>query len=105
MKHEVEGVRRPRGRPKKTWKKVVKKLLIYTVFRKNIPPLLQIDIIGAVTIVCRVRGKIVRSVLCSFVCNNCAHCNARTVTHEDLTVVSWLDLAFLWLYCVTACLC
>jgi len=31
----------------------------------------QIDIIGAVVIVWRVRGKIVRSVLCSIVCNNC----------------------------------
>jgi len=26
----------------------------------------------------RVRGKIIRSVLCSIVCNNCAQCNAHT---------------------------
>ena len=31
----------------------------------------QIDIIGAMVIVWRVRGKIIRSVLCSIVCNNC----------------------------------
>jgi len=29
-------------------------------------------------IVCRVRGKIIRSVLCNIVCNNCAQCNAHT---------------------------
>ena len=38
----------------------------------------QIDIIGAMVIVWRVRGKIIRSVLCSIVCNNCAQCNAHT---------------------------
>ena len=38
----------------------------------------QIDIIGAVVIVWRVRGKIIRSVLCNTVCNNCAHCSAHT---------------------------
>ena len=36
------------------------------------PPFPQIDIIGAVVIVWRARGKIIRSVLCSSVCNNCA---------------------------------
>jgi len=35
------------------------------------PPFPQIDIIGAVVIVWRARGKIIRSVLCSIVCNNC----------------------------------
>ena len=35
------------------------------------PPFPQIDIIGAVVIVCRARGKTIRSVLCSIVCNNC----------------------------------
>jgi len=29
-------------------------------------------------IVWRVRGKIIRSVLCNIVCNNCAQCNAHT---------------------------
>jgi len=36
------------------------------------PPVPQIDIIGAMVIVWRARGKIItRSVLCSIVCNNC----------------------------------
>ena len=49
----------------------------------------------AMVIVWRVRGKIIRSIglLCSIVCNNCAQSNAHTRT--DLTVVCWLDLAFL----------
>jgi len=38
----------------------------------------QIDIIGAMMIVWRVRGKIISSVLCSTVCNSCAQCNAHT---------------------------
>ena len=37
-------------------------------------PFPQIDIIGAVVIVWRVRGKTIRSVLC----NNCAQCDAHT---------------------------
>jgi len=41
-------------------------------------PFPQIDIIGAVVIVWRVRGKTVRSVLCNTVCNNCAQCDADT---------------------------
>ena len=42
------------------------------------PSFNQIDIIGAMVIVWRVRGKIIRSVLCNIVCNNCVQCNART---------------------------
>jgi len=41
-------------------------------------PFPQIDIIGVMVIVWRVRGKIIRSVLCNIVCNNCAQCNAHT---------------------------
>ena len=41
-------------------------------------PFPQIDIIGAMLIVWRVREKIIRSVLCNIVCNNCAQCNAHT---------------------------
>ena len=41
-------------------------------------PFPQIDIIGAKVIVWRVRGKIIRSVLCNIVCNNCAQCNGHT---------------------------
>ena len=42
------------------------------------PPFPQIDIIRAVVIVWRVRGKTIRSVLCNIVCNNCAQCDAPT---------------------------
>jgi len=44
-------------------------------------------------IVLRVRGKIIRSVLC----------NAHIWT--DLTVVCWLDLAFPWFYCMLQFIC
>ena len=47
-----------------------KYLLIY--------PFPQIDIIGAMVIVWRVREKIIRSVLWNIVCNNCAQCIAHT---------------------------
>ena len=46
--------------------------------RYVIPPFPQIDIIGAVVIVWRVRGKTIRSVLCNIVCNNCAQCDVHT---------------------------
>jgi len=42
------------------------------------PPFPQIDIIGAMVIFWRARGKIIRSVLCNIVCNDCAQCNAHT---------------------------
>jgi len=51
--------------------------VIYTRPRTGLP-FPQIDIIGAMVIVWRVRGKIIRSVLCNIACNNCAQCNART---------------------------
>ena len=38
----------------------------------------QIDIIGAMVIVYRIRGKIIMSVLCNIVCNSCAQCSAHT---------------------------
>jgi len=41
----------------------------------SIPP---VDIIGALMIVWRVRGKIIRSVLCSIVHNYCAHTYEQT---------------------------
>ena len=50
------------------------------------------DIIGPVVIVWRVKGKIIRSVLCNILCNNCAQCNAHT----------WTDLTVLWIgFCLT----
>jgi len=47
-------------------------------FIVNPTPFPQIDIIGAVVIVWRVRGKTIRSVMCNIVCNNCAQCDAHT---------------------------
>jgi len=44
----------------------------------QISPFPQIDIIGTMVIVWRVRGKIIGSVLCKLVCNSCAQCNAHT---------------------------
>ena len=41
-------------------------------------PFAQIDTIGAMVIVWRVRGKIIMSVLWNIVRNNCAQCNAHT---------------------------
>jgi len=41
-------------------------------------PFPKIDIIGAMVIVWRVIEKIIRSVLCNIVCNNCAQYNAHT---------------------------
>jgi len=43
-----------------------------------VTPFPQIDIIGAMAIVWRVRMKIIRSVLCNIVRNNCAQFNAHT---------------------------
>ena len=48
------------------------------VLTRRVLPFPQIDIIGAMMIVWRVRGKIIRSVLCNIVRNNCARCNADT---------------------------
>ena len=73
-------------------------------------PLPQIDIIGAMVIVWRVRVKIIRSVLCNSVCNNCAQCDAHTWT--DLTILwigflshcahfSVLRFVFVWVMCIT----
>ena len=42
------------------------------------PPFPQIDVIGAVVIVWRARGKIIRSVLSSIVSNNCTQWAAHT---------------------------
>jgi len=42
-----------------------------SISRPNIPPFPQIDSIGAVVIVWRARGKIIRSVLFNIVCNSC----------------------------------
>jgi len=56
------------------------------------PPFPQIDVIAAMVIVWRVRGKMIRSVLCNIAHNNYAQCNAHT----------WTDLTVLWSgFCLT----
>jgi len=52
--------------------------IVSAVIMADTPPFPQTDIIGAMVIVWRVRGNIVRSVLCNIVCNNCTQCNAHT---------------------------
>jgi len=47
-------------------------------YPRKLSPFPQINIIGAMVIVWKVRGKIIGSVLYSIVCNNYAQCNAHT---------------------------
>jgi len=73
-----------------------------------LPPFPQIDIIGAMVIVWRVRGKIIRSVLCNIVRNNCAQCNAHTYVYSSLNWVlsHWAHftvLRFIFVYVLYAC--
>jgi len=60
-------------------------VLIFKILSPTDSPFFQIDVIGATTIVWRVRGKIIRCVLCSIVCISCAQCSAHIWT--DLAVV------------------
>ena len=41
-------------------------------------------------IVWRARGKIIRSVLCSIVCNNCIQCNAHTHMNRPNSSLHWV---------------
>ena len=73
-------------------------------------PFPQIDIIGAVVIVWRVRGKIIRYVLCSIVCNSCAQCNAHTHMNRpnislDWVLSHWAHLTVLRFIFVYHCVC
>ena len=65
----------------------------------SLPPFPQIDIIGVVVIVWRVRGKTIRSVLCNIVCNNCAQCDAHTYEQTnsslDWVLSHWAHFAVL----------
>jgi len=54
-------------------------------------PFPQIDIIGDVVIVRRVRGKTIRSVLCNIVCKNCAQCDAHTYEQTNSSM-DWVGL-------------
>ena len=73
------------------------------------PTFPQIDIIGDVVIVWRVRGKTIRSVLCNIVCNNCAQCDAHTYEQTnsslDWVLSLWAHFTVLdsFLYCVLLC--
>jgi len=73
------------------------------------PPFPQIDIIGDVVIVWRVRGKTIRSVLCNIVFNNCAQCDAHTYEQTnsslDWALSRWAHFTVLvsFLYCVLLC--
>ena len=73
------------------------------------PPFPQIDIIGDVVIVWRVRGKTIRSVLCYIVCNDCAQCDAHTYEQTnsslDWVLSHWAHFTVLdsFLYCVLLC--
>ena len=72
-------------------------------------PFPQIDIIRAVVIAWRVKGKTIRSVLCSIVCNNCAQCDAHTYeqTNSSLDWVFSLGpfhcARFIFVLCITVC--
>ena len=79
-------------------------------FAHTRPPFPQIDIIGAMVIVWRVRGKIIRSVLCNIVCNNCAQCDAHTNEQTnsslDWVLSHWAHftvLRFIFVSCITVC--
>ena len=73
------------------------------------PPFPQIDIIRAVVIVWRVRGKTIRSVLCNIVCNNCAQCDAH-IYEQTNSSLDWVlshcahfTVLDSFLYCVLLC--
>ena len=62
----------------------------HSVLDTRLSPFPQIDIIGATVIVWRVRGKIIRSVLCNTVCNNCAQCDAHTHMNRPNSSLDWV---------------
>ena len=71
---------------------------------------LTIDIIRAVVIVWRVRGKTIRSVLWNIVCNNCAQCDAHTYEQTnsslDWVLSHWAHftvLRFIFVLRITVC--
>jgi len=79
------------------------------VFPLCLIPFPQIDIIGAMVIVWRVRGKIIRSVLCNIICNNCAQCNAHTYNRPnsslDWVLSHWAHFTVLRFIFVSVLLC
>ena len=53
-------------------------------------PFPQTDIIGAMMIVWRIRGKITRSVSCNTVYNDCAQCNAHIHMNRPNSSLYWV---------------
>jgi len=66
-------------------------------------PFPQIDIIGAMLIVWRVRGKIIRSVLCNIVCNNCAQCTVSS-NWAHFTVLRFIFVYVKCMYFLCDCM-
>ena len=76
-----------------------------TFYESRPTPFPQIDIIGAMVIAWRVRGKIFISVMCNIVRNNCIQCNAhtyeRTSSSLDWVLSHWAHftvLRFIFVY-------
>jgi len=67
-------------------------------------PFRQVVIIGAMVIVWRGRWKIIGSVLCNIVCNNCAQCTAHTYEQTnsslDWVLFHWAHFTVLRFICV-----
>jgi len=76
------------------------------------PPFHQIDIIGAMVIVWRVRGKIIRSVLCNIVSNNNVHSAMQTHVNRPSSSLDWVlshwghftVLRFIFVYVLFFCI-
>ena len=68
-------------------------------------PSAPVDNIWATMIVWRIRGKIIRTVLCCVVYNNCAQWYAHTHTWVFLKVDRWFRFrfAFLYVFCRFVC--
>ena len=109
-----------RRRPDQLWRSLILLLLLHSAGLRGLmvacstalweAPFPQIDIIGAVVIVWRARGKTIRSVLCNIVCNKCAQCDAYT--HEqtnsslDWVLSHWAHftvLRLIFVLCITVC--
>ena len=69
--------------------KEVKEAFLLPFLFFGLPPFPQIDIIGEVVIVWRVRGKIIRSFLFNIVCNNCAQCSAHTYEQTNRSLIGF----------------
>ena len=72
------------------WPKRYRARYLNIIGLEVLPLFPEIDIIGAMVIVWRVRGKTVRSVLCNVVCNNCAQCDAHTYEQTINSSLDWV---------------